>query len=155
MPKHVVYTLSGPDGKIRYLGQSPAGEPPMAMLDRIRRAGIHMAVGDWLDQLEANGQKPECRLILSMGVGGRTAAEVIRLLSTGMLDLLNSPRPRGGTGTPCVAISVDGTVARFPSLSAMERAAGVGRRGFRDRLGRADNLGIIRLTVKQETPNRA
>ncbi len=155
MHGYVVFKLSGPDGEARVIDFGPIGQP-LETIHRLRAAGISTAVTKWLDGLDAAGQKPVLKVLLSVGVGGRTAAKIVRLLSSRASGLLHHDRPhRRGVRHPCVAIHPDGTVEWFRSLRQMVKAAGLGRQAFDDRLGRADNLGIIRLTVKQETPNRA
>jgi len=144
--KHIIYTLSDAE-QVRYVGCAPAGDSPLAALDRIRKAGIKSRVGDWLDALEAAEQDPECRVILSIGVGGRTAMEFVRLLSTTIPGLLNDPPRQFGVITPCVAIDACGVVTEFPSIRAMEKAGGVGRNGFRDRMGRIDRAGVLRIVL--------
>jgi hypothetical protein len=155
MKGYVVFVLAGSDGEARVIDFGPIGQP-LETIDRLRAARISTPVTEWLDGLDAAGQKPTLRVLLSVGVGGRTAAKIVRLLSSRVSELLHHDGPhRRGVRQPCVAIHPDGTVEWFRSLRQMVQAAGLGRQAFDDRLGRADNAGIIRLTVKQETPNRA
>jgi hypothetical protein len=155
MKGYVVFVLAGSDGEARVIDFGPIGQP-LETIDRLRAAGISTPVTEWLDGLDAAGQKPVLRVLLSVGVGGRTAAKIVRLLSSRASGLLRHDRPhRRGLRQSCLVLHPDGHVERYPSIRRMVQAAGLGRQAFDDRLGRADNLGIIRLTVKQETPNRA
>jgi hypothetical protein len=155
MKGYVVFVLAGSDGEARVLDFGPIGQP-LETIDRLRAAGISTPVTEWLDGLDAAGQKPTLTVLLSVGVSAVTATRVVKLLSARMTGLLRHDRPhRRGLRQACAVIFPDGTIQRFTSIRQMVQAAGLGRQAFDDRLGRADNLGIIRLTVEQDLSNRA
>jgi hypothetical protein len=155
MKGYVVFVLSGSDGEARILDFGPIGQP-LETIDRLRAAGISTAVTRWLDGLDAAGQKPVLTVLLSVGVSAVTARKIVKLLSARMTGLLRHDRPhRRGMRQACITLFPDGRVEQYPSVRQMEKAARAGRDAFNDRMGRADNLGIIRLTVEQDLSNRA